>query len=84
MSKEHFVLDSEYLTTLLVCVPLATMNDWHSKYEQLTDMVVPRFALKYTDLNTLISQLLSLYFCNILLYILIYNILYSNILGQRK
>jgi len=42
VKKEHFVLDSEYLTTLLVCVPLATMNDWHSKYEQLTDMVVPR------------------------------------------
>ena len=42
--QEHFVLDSEYLTTLLVCVPLATMNDWHSKYEQLTDMVVPRYG----------------------------------------
>ena len=46
--QEHFVLDSEYLTTLLVVVPLATMNDWHSKYEQLTDMVVPRFDSKDT------------------------------------
>ena len=42
VKKEHFVLDSEYLTTLVVCVPLAMINDWHSKYEQLTDMVVPR------------------------------------------
>lgn len=42
VKKEHFVLDSEYLTTLLVVVPLATINDWHSQYEQLTDMVVPR------------------------------------------
>lgn len=42
VKKEHFVLDSEYLTTLLVVVPLALMGDWHSHYEQLTDMVVPR------------------------------------------
>lgn len=40
--KEHFVLDSEYLTTLVVVVPLATINEWQSHYEQLTDMVVPR------------------------------------------
>ena len=42
VKKEHFVLDSEYLTTLLVVVPLAMINDWHAKYESLTDMVVPR------------------------------------------
>lgn len=42
MKKEHFVLDSEYLTTLLVVVPLSNINDWHAKYESLTDMVVPR------------------------------------------
>merc|ERR1712062_829900 len=40
--KQHFVLDSEYLTTLLVVVPLNMINDWHAKYESLTDMVVPR------------------------------------------
>ena len=42
VKKEHFVLDSEYLTTLLVVVPLAIVNDWHAKYETLTDMIVPR------------------------------------------
>ena len=42
VKKEHFVLDSEYLTTLLVVVPLSNINDWHAKYESLTDMVVPR------------------------------------------
>ena len=42
VKKEHFVLDSEYLTTLLVVVPLSMINDWHAKYETLTDMIVPR------------------------------------------
>lgn len=42
VKKEHFVLDSEYLTTLLVVVPRANYNDWQAKYEKLTDMVVPR------------------------------------------
>ena len=40
--EEHFVLNSEYLTTLVVVVPLAAINDWHTRYENLTDMVVPR------------------------------------------
>ena len=42
VKKEHFVLDSEYLVTLLVVVPLANINDWNNKYEKLTDMIVPR------------------------------------------
>ena len=42
VKKEHFVLESEYLTTMLVVVPLSMINDWHAKYEQLTDMIVPR------------------------------------------
>lgn len=41
VKKEHFILDSEYLTTLLVIVPKAIFNDWQSHYERLTDMVVP-------------------------------------------
>lgn len=40
--KEHFILDSEYLTTLLVVVPRNLFTDWHEKYEKLTDMIVPR------------------------------------------
>jgi len=42
VKPENFVLNSEYLTTLLVVVPLALINDWHAKYESLTDMIVPR------------------------------------------
>ncbi|XP_033321128.1 V-type proton ATPase subunit Vha44 isoform X2 [Megalopta genalis] len=42
VKKEHFILDSEYLTTLLVIVPRANFQEWHSGYEKLTDMIVPR------------------------------------------
>lgn len=42
VKKEHFILDSEYLTTLLVIVPRASFQEWHSGYEKLTDMIVPR------------------------------------------
>ncbi|KJE92098.1 vacuolar ATPase subunit C [Capsaspora owczarzaki ATCC 30864] len=42
VKKEHFVLDSEYLTTLLVVVPKASFREWESSYERITDMVVPR------------------------------------------
>lgn len=42
VKKENFVLDSEYLTTLLVVVPKSSFNDWKNRYEQLSDMVVPR------------------------------------------
>ncbi|CAF4494223.1 unnamed protein product [Rotaria socialis] len=42
VKKEHFVLGSEYLKTLLVCVPKAMVNDWYGKYETLCAMIVPR------------------------------------------
>lgn len=42
VKKEHFILDSEYLTTLLVIVPKANINDWNAHYEKITDMIVPR------------------------------------------
>jgi V-type H+-transporting ATPase subunit C len=42
LKKEHFVLGSEYLKTLLVCVPKALINDWYAKYETLCAMIVPR------------------------------------------
>ncbi|XP_054277523.1 V-type proton ATPase subunit C [Macrosteles quadrilineatus] len=42
VKKEHFILDSEYLTTLLVVVPKPMFNDWNHLYEKLTDMIVPR------------------------------------------
>ncbi|XP_050590305.1 V-type proton ATPase subunit C isoform X1 [Bombus affinis] len=42
VKKEHFILDSEYLTTLLVIVPRSNFQEWHSGYEKLTKMIVPR------------------------------------------
>ncbi|XP_015440264.1 PREDICTED: V-type proton ATPase subunit C isoform X2 [Dufourea novaeangliae] len=42
VKKEHFILDSEYLTTLLVIVPRTNFQDWYSGYEKLTAMIVPR------------------------------------------
>ncbi|KOX77098.1 V-type proton ATPase subunit C [Melipona quadrifasciata] len=42
VKKEHFILDSEYLTTLLVIVPRAYFQEWYSGYEKLIKMVVPR------------------------------------------
>ncbi|XP_070564896.1 V-type proton ATPase subunit C 1-B-like [Ptychodera flava] len=50
VKKEDFVLQSEYLTTLLVVVQKAMYQDWKLKYESLTDMVVPRSTkLIYED-----------------------------------
>lgn len=42
VKKEHFVLGSEYLKTLLVCVPKGSVTDWYNKYERLCDKIVPR------------------------------------------
>ena len=42
LKKEHFLLGSEYLKTLLVCVPKTLMNEWYAKYESLCGMIVPR------------------------------------------
>lgn len=42
VKKEHFILDSEYLSTLLVIVPKSSFDEWKTGYEKLTDMIVPR------------------------------------------
>ncbi|CAB3365588.1 Hypothetical predicted protein [Cloeon dipterum] len=49
VKKDDFILDSEYLTTLLVVVPRAGYNDWNANYEKLTDMIVPRSSRKITE-----------------------------------
>jgi V-type H+-transporting ATPase subunit C len=49
VKKEHFVLGSEYLTTLLVVVPKPLFADWKTKYEKLTDMIVPRSSVLVTE-----------------------------------
>ncbi|XP_014212508.1 V-type proton ATPase subunit C [Copidosoma floridanum] len=47
--KEHFILDSEYLTTLLVIVPRQGFQEWNAMYEKLTDMIVPRSSQLITQ-----------------------------------
>ncbi|NP_001279559.1 V-type proton ATPase subunit C 2 isoform X1 [Callorhinchus milii] len=42
VNKDDFVLDSEYLTTLLAFVPKSNYNNWQRTYESLSVMVVPR------------------------------------------
>ncbi|CAK8696136.1 unnamed protein product [Clavelina lepadiformis] len=50
VKREDFVLDSEYLQTLLVAVPLHLADEWEKKYETLTEFVVPKSArLIYQD-----------------------------------
>ncbi|CAF0737739.1 unnamed protein product [Didymodactylos carnosus] len=44
VKRENFLLGSEYLKTLLVCVPKALVKDWNEKYETLCAMIVPRTA----------------------------------------
>nr|XP_036225967.1 V-type proton ATPase subunit C isoform X1 [Bactrocera oleae]XP_036225968.1 V-type proton ATPase subunit C isoform X1 [Bactrocera oleae] len=51
VKKEHFILDSEYLTTLLVIVPKILANDWLANYEKITDMIVPRSSQLITQDN---------------------------------
>lgn len=51
VKREHFILDSEYLTTLLVIVPKPMVNDWNTNYEKITDMIVPRSSQIITQDN---------------------------------
>ncbi|ODQ78566.1 hypothetical protein BABINDRAFT_162772 [Babjeviella inositovora NRRL Y-12698] len=44
VSKDDFVVDSEYLTTVLVVVPKALQAQFVASYETLTSYVVPRSA----------------------------------------
>ncbi|KAF1494736.1 V-type proton ATPase subunit C 1, partial [Eudyptula minor novaehollandiae] len=61
VKKEDFVLDSEYLVTLLVIVPKLNYNDWVKQYETLAEMVVPRSS------NVLFEDQDS-YLCNVTLF----------------
>ncbi|NWS53833.1 VATC1 ATPase, partial [Chunga burmeisteri] len=61
VKKEDFVLNSEYLVTLLVIVPKSNYNDWVKQYETLAEMVVPRSS------NVLFEDQDS-YLCNVTLF----------------
>lgn len=49
VKKEDFVLNSEYLETLLIAVPINAQKDWLNTYETLTQMVVPRSSQKLAE-----------------------------------
>lgn len=49
--KEYFILDSEYLETLVVAVPKNRYKDWNAKYETLASMIVPRSSQKIAEDN---------------------------------
>ena len=46
VKKEMFVLDSEYLVTLLVVVPIRSCMEWETTYESLSEYIVPRSSQK--------------------------------------
>ncbi|KAI7901971.1 uncharacterized protein BX663DRAFT_513097 [Cokeromyces recurvatus] len=49
VKKQHCVLNSEFLTTLIVAVPKTLYKQWNNKYETLTEMVVPRSTVKIAE-----------------------------------
>ncbi|XP_039604833.1 V-type proton ATPase subunit C 1-A [Polypterus senegalus] len=49
VKKDDFVLDSEYLTTLLVVVSKTNYGTWLKTYESLTDLVVPQSTKKIME-----------------------------------
>ncbi|KAJ8288394.1 hypothetical protein COCON_G00010530 [Conger conger] len=53
VKKDDFVLDSEYLVTMLVVVPKTSYADWQKTYETLAEMVVPRStSLLFEDMES--------------------------------
>lgn len=51
VKREHFVLGSQFLTTLLVVVPKSLTSEWESNYETISEWVVPRSSRKIYEDN---------------------------------
>ncbi|KAI8879916.1 ATPase, V1 complex, subunit C [Backusella circina FSU 941] len=49
VKKQHCVLNSEFLTTMVVAVPKSLYKHWNNKYETLTEMIVPRSSVMITE-----------------------------------
>ncbi|KAG7328522.1 hypothetical protein KOW79_008466 [Hemibagrus wyckioides] len=49
VKKEDLVLNSEYLTTLLVVVPRTCIRQWENTYESMSEFVVPRSSRKLLE-----------------------------------
>ncbi|KAI8984545.1 hypothetical protein BDF20DRAFT_860487 [Mycotypha africana] len=49
VKKQHCVLNSEFLITIIVAVPKSLYKQWNNTYETLTSMVVPRSSVKIAE-----------------------------------
>jgi len=49
VKKEDFILNSEYLITVLVIVPKNSVDEWFSSYETLCEYIVPRSSKRIFD-----------------------------------
>ncbi|VDK71980.1 unnamed protein product [Litomosoides sigmodontis] len=49
VKADDFILNSEYLQTLLVVIPKTLAKEWQQKYEILSDMVVPGSSRLITE-----------------------------------
>ncbi|TMS39383.1 hypothetical protein L596_005918 [Steinernema carpocapsae] len=49
VKAEDFVLNSEYLQTLMVVVPKILVKEWEAKYASFSDMVVPQSSKLITE-----------------------------------
>ncbi|XP_053489735.1 V-type proton ATPase subunit C 1-B [Ictalurus furcatus] len=49
VKKEDLVLNSEYLTTLVVVVPRTCIREWENTYESMSQFVVPRSSRKLLE-----------------------------------
>lgn len=60
VKKEHFIQDSNFLTTLLVVVPNKKREEWEAMYTSLSDMVVPHSSTEIfnDDTDTLYTVIL--------------------------
>lgn len=47
--KEADLLNTEYMTTLLVVVPKALTKDWQANYETITNFVLPRSSRQIAE-----------------------------------
>jgi V-type H+-transporting ATPase subunit C len=61
VTRDHFVLDSEYLQTVLIAIPKATKKEFLANYETLTPMVVPRSAVEVASDSEFILYSVTLF-----------------------
>ena len=66
VKADDVIMDSEYLQTLIVAVPVALEKEWKNSYENLTEFVAPKSSRYCFYINYLISLDVLWQFINIL------------------